>query len=86
MTQMMKSLALAALTGISMAAAAAPAFAQAPRAGSGGALERPLFVDLNGGLASKPGALTTATTFTIFGEDGAAATRVDPGTSAMIAS
>ena len=58
--------------------------AQVPGARSGSAVERPLFVDINGGIASKPGALTTATTFTIFGEDGAAATRVEPGTSAMV--
>jgi Outer membrane protein beta-barrel domain len=78
---MMRSMALIALTGLLAAAGSAPAFAQA--ATRPGQADTPLFVDLNAGIASKPDALTTATTFALFGENGSAATRIESGTSAM---
>ncbi|HXI29896.1 MAG TPA: outer membrane beta-barrel protein [Vicinamibacterales bacterium] len=78
---MTKSLALIALTGLFALAGGAPAFAQAAGASSGA--DQPLFIDVNAGLAAKPAALTTSTTFTVFGESGAAATRMEPGTAGM---
>lgn len=45
--------------------------------------DRPLFVDISAGIGGKPSALTAATTFTIFGEDGSAVTQVAPGVSAL---
>jgi outer membrane protein with beta-barrel domain len=74
---MTKALALAALTAVFAAAGTDPAFAQST------AGERPLFVDLSGGIAAKPAALTTGTTFTVFGETGSAATQSEAGTSAL---
>lgn len=45
--------------------------------------DRPFFVDISAGIGGKPSALTAATTFTIFGEDGSAVTQVAPGVSAL---
>jgi hypothetical protein len=59
-------------------AATAPARAQA-RAGA----DRPLLVDISAGIGAKPSAITAATTFTIFGEDGSAVTQVAPGVSGL---
>jgi len=60
------------------ACAAVPAGAQ-PSA----AADRPLFVDISAGIGAKPSPLTAGTTFTIFGEDGSAATEVEPGLSGL---
>ena len=59
-------------------AATVPAVAQ-----TAAGTDRPLFVDISAGIGSKASALTAATTFTIFGEDGSAATQVAPGVSAL---
>jgi len=61
------------------ACAAIPAAAQP----SSAAADRPLFVDVNAGIGAKPSPLTAGTTFTIFGEDGSAATEVAPGLSGL---
>ena len=53
-----------------------------PAAAQTGA-DRPLFVDISAGIGSKPSALTAATTFTIFGEDGSAVTQIASGVSAL---
>ena len=60
------------------ACAAVPAGAQ-PSA----AADRPLFVDISAGIGAKPSPLTAGTTFTIFGEDGSAATEAAPGLSGL---
>jgi len=65
-------------TAVFSACAAVPAGAQ-----PGAAADRPLFVDINAGIGAKPASLTTATTFTIFGEDGSAATEIAPGLSGL---
>jgi hypothetical protein len=61
------------------ACAAVPAGAQP----SSAAADRPLFVDINAGIGAKPSPLTAGTTYTIFGEDGSAATEVAPGLSGL---
>src|SRR5262249_59220055 len=78
---MTRTMALLALTGLFAIAGRSPAFAQA--GSQPAAAERPLFVDINAGFASKPEALTTTTTFAIFGENGSAATRLEPATGAL---
>jgi len=74
-------MALIALTGLFAVVGRSPAFAQAGSQPT--AADRPLFVDINAGFASKPEALTTTTTFAIFGENGSAATRLEPATGAL---
>ena len=59
-------------------AAAAPAFAQ-----TSATADRPFFLDVSAGIGGKPSALTTSTTFSVFGEDGSAVTQVAPGVSAL---
>jgi len=81
MTHLTKSIALMALAAL-FTAAGTPAFAQVGGAPAAAA-DRPLFVDVNAGIASKPEGLTTGTTFAIFGENGSAASSLEPGTSAM---
>jgi hypothetical protein len=76
-----KSIAPLALAGLFAVAGSAPALAQT--GGSPPGTDRPLFVDVNAGIAARPDALTTATTFAIFGENGSAATRIEPGRSVM---
>src|SRR5262249_39523785 len=82
MTEMTKTMALMALTGLFAIAGRVPAFAQAGST-QPTAADRPLFVDINAGFASKPEALTTTTAFAIYGENGSAATRSEPGTTAL---
>ena len=74
MTYAMRTMAAAAI----VVAASAPALAQ-----TGAPADRPLFVDISAGIGAKPSTLTTATTFTVFGEDGIAATKMAPGTSGL---
>jgi hypothetical protein len=50
---------------------------------SGGAVDRPLFLDINVGIGAKSTALDTGGTFALFGEDGSAAGRVEPGATGM---
>ena len=50
---------------------------------SAAAADRPLFVDISAGIGAKPSSLTTGTSFTIFGEDGSAATEIAPGLSGL---
>jgi outer membrane protein with beta-barrel domain len=65
-------------TALFSACAAVPAGAQ-----TGAAADRPLFVDISAGIGAKPSAVTTGTTFTIFGEAGSAATEIASGLSAL---
>ncbi|HMF98334.1 MAG TPA: hypothetical protein VKE96_28735 [Vicinamibacterales bacterium] len=78
---MTRTMALIALTGLFAVVGRSPAFAQTGSQPT--AADRPLFVDINAGFASAPEALTTTSTFAIFGENGSVATRIEPGTSAM---
>jgi hypothetical protein len=82
--QMRHSIAFGILTVTFAAAGGAPAFAQTTVMRPAPAIDRPVFVDIGGGVATNPGALDTGTTFTIFGENGSAATRIEPGTSGMV--
>jgi hypothetical protein len=65
-------------TAVVSACTAVPAGAQ-----PGAAADRPLFVDINAGIGARPASLTSSTTFTIFGEDGSAATEIAPGLSGL---
>src|SRR5262249_38568375 len=47
-------------------------------------VDRPLFLDINAGIAGRPDGLTTGTTFALFGENGSAVTRIEPDTSALL--
>ena len=78
---MTRTTALMALAGLFAIVDRSPAFAQT--GSQPAAADRPLFVDVNAGLASKPEALTTTSTFAIFGENGSAAARMEPGTAGL---
>lgn len=47
-------------------------------------VDRPVFLDVNVGVEGAPNAVQTSSSFPLFGEVGAAATRQEPGASAII--
>src|SRR6266496_2741546 len=75
---MSRTMVRAAIVGAALLHAAAAA-AQTTTGGGPG-----VFLDVNVGLAGRPGSLATISTFSLFGETGSAATTVQPGNSGML--